>query len=210
MAGTNVSFGDNDLNNDHVFYGNGCPNGWDDSKPNAGGSTVACDSSTATTMDGETLSTKTVYSFQAATSGAGSTVITANANSPDTFCPLGWQLPYGGTGGDYYDKSGSWDYLFNAYSIPLSGNSGTGARKLRSYPISVVLGGRYYWPTASLFVHRTAGHFWSKTASTTGNVEAYKMNVWTSGDAINSNVPYSKGNGLSVRCVFHRRHGGRG
>ena len=151
------------MNNDHVFYGNGCPNGWDDSKPNAGGSTVACDSSTATTMDGETLSTKTVYSFQAATSGAGSTVVTANANSPDTFCPLGWQLPYGGTGGDYYDKSRSWRYLLTVYNIGFDPGTSADVTKVKSYPFSNIPSGSFHWSTGELYALGVNFYYWSPT-----------------------------------------------
>ena len=196
VEGTNIHQVDTNPSHDHTFYGNGCQNGWDTSKPYAGGSIVACSSYTNQTYDGEVLSTKSVYSLQAATSGSGAAITTDNTNAPDTFCPLGWQLPYSGTGGDYYNKTKSWVNFFSIYSLT---NNRTSANKARSYPISIALGGRYYWgqDAGALFVKDDAGHFWSITLKS--NIDAYKANVWLVGD-LTPNLGYAKNNGLSIRC----------
>ena len=140
MEGTIIYFPDSDISHDHTYYGNGCPNIQTSSIPDTwGGSEVACDIRIVQTYDGESQEIGTYYDGQAITAGSGETVTTSNTNAPDTFCPLGWQLPYGGTGGDYYDQSKSWLYLYTLYGYPSS--SEPASRAARSYPFSEVLSG---------------------------------------------------------------------
>ena len=140
MEGTNIYFPDTDRTHDHTYYGNGCPNRQDQTIPDTwGGSEVACSTRLTQTYDGETQKIGTYYDGQAGSSGSGETVAEENANYPDTFCPLGWQLPYAGTGGDYYDKSKTWRFLYNTTYHYVSG-AGIG-NTISSYPFSEVYSG---------------------------------------------------------------------
>ena len=94
------------------------------------------------------------YNFQAATSGTGGTMTGQNSNVPDTFCPLGWQLPYSGTGGDYYDKSKSWKYLQdNFYSEDL----------VMKYPLSYIGSGSYDLSRGIAYQFGGYGYYYSGT-----------------------------------------------
>ncbi|MBR2600775.1 hypothetical protein IKE07_01380 [Candidatus Saccharibacteria bacterium] len=182
---------------DHSYYGNGCPNN----------SSTPCNTRIVQTADNEDQKNGTYYHFQAATSGAGGAIETDNVNAPDTFCPLGWQMSYSGTGGDYYDKSRSWNYLFNKYSII---NDKTSATKVKSYPFSYVYSGGFHWGTGLLFNQDVYGHYWSLTVN--HNINSYYMLASDSGILHSTNA--NKANGFTIRCVyfftpFHRRHGGR-
>ena len=218
VEGTDIHTGhmDGDLNNDHTYYGNGCPNGWDSSvgPPTYGGSTTACSIRIVQTADGEDQSIGTYYHFNAAASGSGGTTIIAdNSIVPDSFCPLGWQLPYGGTGGDYYDKSKSWKYLLNTiygieYEKIISGV------KVASYPFSLNNSGSYYIYGAVLFSAGVDYTLWGNTKKSDSTI--YRLNGYYRSDdkawVIQGTGPSN--NGQSVRCVkflasSHRRHGGR-
>ena len=195
VAGTDVEqYKDGDMNHDHSYYGNGCDNLWDDTKPDEGygGSATACTSRIVKTIDGENLSIGTYYNFQAATSGVGSTLSTDNANSDDTFCPLGWQLPYGGTGGDYYDKSKSARFLFQQYNYEeLIPN-----QSVNIYPFSYSSPGVYYLVTGRLYFMSKNGYHWTKTAQ--GSNGAYQNQ--TSDYTFRFNQA-SKSSGYPIRCV---------
>ena len=204
---TVAPYKDETVTNDHTYYGRGCKNGWGTSGED--GSQTPCPDSDAggryvTTADGETQKNGTYYHFQAATAGTGGSMTAANTNSPDTFCPLGWQMPYGGTGGDYYDKSKSWKYLFDYYSLT---EDQTGATKLKSYPFSYIYSGSYYWHTGRLYRQTSNGYYWS---SAVVNGSAYRMVTSAAVPAVSD----AKSGGIPLRCVYHfsiphRRHGGR-
>ena len=162
MTGTDIKLVDGNTAHDHVYYGFGCNNGW--GTDGDGGSLVSCDLKYITTLDGESQSMGADYNFQAATAGSGSALSADNAIAPDSFCPLGWQLPYSGAGGDYYDASKSWRYLFGQYGIPVTAVVDVpGATKLRSYPISQVLGGYYRWYAGRLYFTTVQGYNHSST-----------------------------------------------
>ena len=113
-----------------TYYGNGCTPG--------AGSTKPCQTRLVTTQDDEIQKNGTYYNFQAATAGSGASLTADNAQASDTFCPLGWQLPYGGTDGDYYNQSKSWIGFLNSYELT---NNTSSSQTLRSYPISYVMSG---------------------------------------------------------------------
>ena len=198
---------------DHTYYGRGCKNAWGTS--GEGGSQTPCADSDAggryvETDDGETQKNGTYYHFQAATSGTGGTLSTNNANTPDTFCPLGWQMPYSGTGGDYYDQSKSWDYLFTTYGIEYNTGTSESVTKVKSYPFSYVFSGHTQWGLGRLYVQKEYGYYWSSTL--VSNSSAYNMNMWVDGERVVN--PNNKAFGAALRCVSyfsipHRRHGGR-
>ena len=196
---------DDNRNHDHSYYGNGCPNDW--GKDGDGGSTVSCSTRMTTTYDGETQKNGTYYNFQASASGSGGTSLnTDNANASDTFCPLGWQLPYGGTGGDYYDKSKSFSYIKQSYSL---GTAEADANKARSYPLSYILGGSFHWGSALLYRLGLYGLFWSSTAYD-GNSGYWFGNFRNGIESMGG----SKSGGYALRCInclssLHRRHGGK-
>ena len=166
-------YADSDVSHDHTYYGNGCPNAWSD------GSITPCSDSDGggrftNTADSETQEIGTYYSFAASTSGTGGTMTTSNTNSPDTFCPLGWQLPYSGTGGDYYDKSKSRKYLFTIYGIE---NNPIGSSKTRSYPISKILSGFYFSAWGKLYYKNGVAYYWSSTVNNLN--EAARMYMYS-------------------------------
>ena len=185
---------------DHTYYGRGCKNGWGTS--GEGGSQTPCADSDAggryvTTADNETQKNGTYYHYQAASVGAGGAMTTDNTVTPDTFCPLGWQLPYSGTGGDYYDKSKSWNKLFTSYSIGFdSYESAANATKVKSYPLSYVYAGGYYWSEGRLYYQNDTGFYWASTIRVSS--VAYLLNTWRQG--IRPSNAHNKTDGLVLRC----------
>ena len=206
MAGTTISQIDTDDLNDHSYYGNGCRR--DEYPEGANGCTKSGTGRLVTSVDGDTISMGTYYNFQAATSGAGGAITTDNTNSPDTFCPLGWQLPYSGTGGDYYHQSRSIYDLFTTYSIPVgeAAPDWSSLDSIVSYPLSIARAGHYLWTTGLLY---NLGHsviYWSLT--TLNDTRAYRLLQ------LDNDNPTPKADGMPLRCVrflasHHRRHGGR-
>ncbi|MBR3156991.1 hypothetical protein IKF20_00965 [Candidatus Saccharibacteria bacterium] len=157
MEGTDINrYADTSNLNDHSYYGNGCPNVWDSSAgaPYYGGSLVSCSTRIIETYQREVQKIGTYLNFQAATSGTGGAAYAPNIPVPDSFCPLGWQLPYDGTGGDYYDKSKSVNYLFNLYSFDrLSYNN------IMSYPFDYVLSGHLWIQPGALYRQGNVGTY---------------------------------------------------
>ena len=212
MAGTDVQTGKSDTNiqHDHSYYGNSC------STEERGGldpehkmSPTSCStrviSSATSSSDPQNIGV--YYNYQAATSGSGASAKTDNMIVPDSSCPLGWQMPYDGTGGDYYNKSKSWKYLNSSYPSSVT---------RKDYPISIILSGHFNWDGSGgagpgLYWLEVNAYIWSQTVFSSGN--AYWTDISTPATSIGSNKP-GKTNGPVVRCVwvftsFHRRHGGR-
>ena len=185
-------YADSDVSHDHTYYGNGCSNAWSD------GSITPCSDSDGggrytNTADSETQEIGTYYSFAASTSGTGGTMTTSNTNSPDTFCPLGWQLPYSGTGGDYYDKSKSRKYLFMIYGIE---NNPIGSSKTRSYPISKILSGFYFSAWGKLYYKNGVAYYWSSTVNNLN--EAARMYMYS---GVVTEEWWGKTAAQTLRCV---------
>ena len=200
VEGTNISFPNEQVNAEFTFYGNGCRI--------STGSKVACETRQVSTYDNETQNNGTMYSIASAFtrySTPGTT--TDNSNSPDTFCPLGWQLPYGGTGGDYYNQPKSWRYLIEtAYSLT---KSEPGSQAMNSYPISYVPGGGYELRSGVYYNQGAAGLYWTSTRN--DGSKSYRYYIGSNTYIIEAN---SNGYGYAVRCTKflasnHRRHGGR-
>ena len=167
MAGTNVEFGDPDWIHDYSYYGNGCPNDWVESLPDHGQSNVSCSSREIQADDGN-QKIGTYYNFSAATIHTNRTLY-ENQNAPDTFCPLGWQLPYGGTGGDYYDKSRSFDYLIDEYGIKDLPSGLDKEAAMISYPFSLIHSGAR-WGDGLLGGTTTFGYYNLLTAAGYGRM----------------------------------------
>ena len=180
---------DTDSVHDHAFFGNGCPSN----------SITPCSTRIVKTADNENQKNGTYYTFQAVTDGTGGALSTNNTNSQDTFCPLGWQLPYSGTGGDYYNKSKSWNYLFTTYSIGFNDGITTDSTKIGSYPFSYVQSGVFNWGTGRLYYLNDHGNYWSSTI--VYNAGAYDLDMWPSG--IRTASTNGKTNGFVFRCA-HR------
>ena len=205
VAGSNIHQIDQEANNDHTYYGNGV---WPSEYP-AGetGSEYAGQSNLAESYDGENQRIGVYYRFTAATSGSGTrSVTTENFNIPDSFCPLGWQMPYGGTGGDYYNQSRSWIYLFGKYGYNNDNRTSLG---VKSYPISYIPSGYYNWGlTGKAFSLGQHAVFFTitnayQTAAWRYDIERLQVSGYTG-------LYGSKSDGFTVRCiVLHRRHGGR-
>ena len=192
MEGTNISFPNEQVNAEFTFYGNGCRI--------STGSKVACETRQVSTYDNETQNNGTMYSIASAFtrySTPGTT--TDNSNSPDTFCPLGWQMPYGGTGGDYYDQSKSWRYLIEtAYSLT---KSEPGSQAINSYPISYVPGGGYELRSGVYYNQGAAGLYWTSTRN--DGSRSYRYYIGSNTYIIEAN---SNGYGYALRCITRKKH----
>ena len=147
-----IQFVDSNRANNHTYYGLGCPNGW--GTDGKGGSDIPCTTRIVQTKDEENQKNGTYYSNLAAVSGSARYESKDNTIAPDTFCPLGWQLPYGGTGGDYYDQSRSWKELLTIYNLISDQSSST---KFHSYPTSYVESGVFGWFSGRLYYQNSRG-----------------------------------------------------
>ena len=185
-------YADVDITHNHTYYGNGCPNGW--GTDGDGGSTTPCSTRIVQSSDDENQKNGTYYTFQAASSGSGATIATQNTNIPDTFCPLGWQLPYGGTGGDYYDKSKSYKYLLDEYGyMDSTEEGGYGAM---SYPLSNNPGGRRN-STGGLRFLGSHGYYFTSTVKT--SIDVYRFA--TAFGTVISTSDIIKNMQYPIRCV---------
>ena len=197
MEGTDVYYPDTDLTHDHTYYGNGCSNWWDDSdKTHYGGSIISCSTREVETEDSEILKNGTYYHALAALVGTFNREQSINTLLPDSFCPLGWQLPHSGTDGDYYNKSKSWSYLINEYNIPLDA---TGQAIIRSYPFSYVNGGIYYWHLGALWYQDYRGTYWSDIKDAFNSIFTLSITNTYLMPASTDNAYPSFGN--TLRCV---------
>ena len=197
---TVAPYKDGTWTNDHTYYGRGCSNSW--GTGGDGGSQTPCADSNAggryvDTADGETQKNGTIYNFQAGTDGSGAALDSQNANSSDTFCPFGWQLPYDGTGGDYYDKSKSWRYLFINYDIGFDTGASTDSTRINSYPFSHVYSGYYHWGTGRLYTQTSNGRYWSSTVTSSS---AYHLDTWPGGITLTGKS--NKACGVALRCAL--------
>ena len=202
MEGTDVSpYDDQNKDHDHTYFGNGCTTAMED-----GGSTSSCTTRLTSTYDGETQNIGVYYNFQATTSGfGGSGAYSTHPVSDDTFCPLGWQLPYAGTGGDYYDKSKSWEYLLDTYGIQTGSypEGGTeeqrsNSRKIRSYPFSYIQAGIF---RNGILGDMTTGkgRWWSIAATDSSMAWRFYYFIGDGSMTIETNLKFWQ---FSARCVF--------
>ena len=196
-----MSLIDTVVSHNHTYYGKSCP--WN------GGFNKSCAIEEVNTADGEPEGIGTFYNYAASSSdSAPATIEKDNTLIPDTFCPLGWQLPYSGTGGDYYDKSKSWTNLYTIYHIET--DSAASSTAAQSYPFSYIMSGYYNWSDGKLYASGISGYYWSTIVNS--GYAAYSMGTWSAG--IRHAETNSRYHGFVLRCVlilatFHRRHGGR-
>ena len=205
MEGTDVyQYKDLDWGHDHSYYGNGCPNEWTDSSGESG-SAHSCSTRVIKLYNYEELLNGTYFNYKGLT--AGDQNGRDNANSPDSFCPLGWQVPYGGTGGDYYDKSKSLKYLLNTYGY---GADQTGQEGIIKYPLSNTYAGYYHWNSGRLYYQEILSNL---STLTTNAGDKYYLSEIYSPDHF-TQLSFKKALGSTIRCVNyfsipHRRHDGR-
>ena len=199
MEGTNIAaYADSVRWHDHTYYGNGCSNKWDSSNPpEFGGSTTACSTRIVETYLHENQKNGTYYNYHALTTGTAEDHTTDNEVIDDSVCPLGWQLPYGGTGGDYYDKSKSWKYLYERYLIT---GDASGSATIRSYPFSNVYSGYIYIVSGTLFTQSKGGSLWTPTIYNANN--AYRVK-WSEQETA-YNAIEGRTLGMPVRCVTRK------
>ncbi len=187
VAGTALStlanYQDTDYTHEHTYFGNG--NG-----PNANLGTVGTTYET-TTYDGETQKIGTYYTFQAATVGTGASFSTDGEQAPDSFCPAGWQLPIGNN----QNVNKAFQKLLNSYSIT---NNSAGSNAGRSYPLSYLLSGYYFWSSGRVNSLGSRGNWWSNTIEVGGArayyLRIYEVEVYADGD-------YDMRSGFPLRCV---------
>ena len=195
VEGTNVEqYKSVNYDEDHTYYGNGCTNA--EHTPGKDGSDVSCSTRIIQSFDqSEDQSIGVYYDYQAATAATGRLATADNTNSPDTFCPLGWQMPYSGTGGDYYDKSKSWAFLLNKYGY---GPDASGFAGFASYPLSNIRSGSYYWYRGLLQYMKTNILQWSITTKYNASSAAYWINAWST--MIKHPDLGNQLMGVSIRC----------
>ena len=206
MAGTElVGYKDDHLNWSTTYYGNGCSQGWN------GTDTKSCSIKTVRTWTGrdtdedkflgEIQKIGTYYNYGSASAGtAGDVYAPDNTNISDSFCPLGWQLSYGGSGGDYYDKSKSWRYLLAAYNIPV-GSGAWGGKLAMAYPLDYVPSGAADFLNGKVVEAHSEGvngSYDGWTATIQSQAFSYKLQMWS--NTIETYNTY-KNYGLVLRCV---------
>ena len=116
----------------------------------------------------------------------------ANSNSPDTFCPAGWQLPLSGNATTTTNKS--WSKLFSTYGY---GDNQDGINGIVSYPIAYVYSGTYNLDIGRLYYLGVRGTYWSNTIG--GTKAAYRMAISPS-----ERIPDAQNGmngGYTLRCV---------
>ena len=198
VEGTDIHTGKSmpDWGNDGTYYGNGCPNSWNNDIPTTyGGSDVSCSSRLIEANDGETQSIGTYYNYSAAVAGLSIQETVADTSAPNSFCPFGWQLPYRGTGGDYYEQSKYWDYLLSTYHLILYDVAD--GIKFGLYPLSFVRSGFYRFNIAYLFDQGILGRYWSPFTAT----QTFQGRRVDYGGTIGF-VSDNKIDGDSIRCVY--------
>ena len=187
MAGTPITVPGNPEVTNETYRGGACT-----SK-----SYASCSTYSLKTVDNESLFIGTFYNAHAITVDSSKTITANNTNFPDTFCPLGWQLPYDGTGGDYYDKSKSWIFLFTTYNISFNTGTAIDINKIKMYPLSYIYSGYYYWGLGRLYYQGSVGYYWSQTI--VGSASAYGLDTWSG--AIRPSDIASRSFGFPLRCV---------
>ncbi len=186
VTGTTLSnlanYQDTDYTHEHTYFGNG--NG-----PSGSLTTVGTTYQT-TTYDGEAQKIGTYYNFQAATIGTGAALTDDGEQAPDSFCPNGWQLAIGGN----QNTNKAFKALLSSYSIA---NNNTGSIAGRSYPLSYLLSGNYYWYYGRLSHLGSYGNWWSNTIE--GGGRAYYLTIGE--DGIYADDNYGMDLGFPLRCV---------
>ena len=195
MEGTDIYQYKDGLKVDHTYYGNGCPGAWKNEPPYYGGSTTTCSLRTLDTYDNETLKIGTYYTYQAATDGSGNKTNANRLINPDSFCPLGWQMPYGGTGGDYDNQPKSWLYLFETYGYE-SMTIEQEYAKTASYPFSYIKSGTMAFSLGVLMQSNTTGHYWSNASDISLGWRLHFM----SGNVRGKLEKLDQPSAISIRC----------
>ena len=91
--------------------------------------------------------------------------------------------------------SKSWSYLFTAYGY---GDNESGNRSARSYPLSYVYSGFYFWDAGRFFLQTLNGYYWS--SSIYNSNLSYRMSMYSI-NLIKANSN-DKRLGLALRCVI--------
>ena len=148
----------------------------------------------ASTYAGQSIAAETqhigTYYDWAAAIANNTDYTTADTSVSTSICPKGWTLPNGGDS----STSKSFAYLTNKYGLT---NSQAGSEGLRSYPLSFVFSGYYYWGDGKLYRQGARGDWWSSTV----NSETNSRDL-----GVNSTELYPQSNndklgGFGVRCV---------
>ena len=140
------------------------------------------------------------YNWYAATAESGTWDMKTESvagSATDSICPKGWQLPVNGAANDK-----SWGKLLTgtyklADGTTAINSSANGSRALRSFPLSIVFSGYYYWVNGGLSSRGTYGYYWSSTPYAL--TRAHYLNFNSTG--VNPQNGYNKTFGLAVRCV---------
>ena len=77
------------------------------------------------------------------------------------------------------------------------GDNSTGSNKSRSYPVSRILDGTYFWGSGALMQQDTASHLWSLTVQS--DIKAYRLHMGV--DYVRYQ-PMEKHAGNPVRCFY--------
>ena len=133
------------------------------------------------------------YNWYAATAESGTWDMATESvagSATDSICPYGWQLPVNGAANDK-----SWGKLITtSYGI---GSNANGSRSLRSFPLSVIMSGYYYWVYGNLYGRGTYGYYWSSTPY----AATYSRYLYFYSTYVGPQGGNNKTYGFTVRCV---------
>ena len=91
--------------------------------------------------------------------------------------------------------SKSWSYLFTTYGYE---DNASGNKNARSYPLSYVYSGSYYWGTGRLYLQTVYGYYWS--SSIVSSTDSYRLDM--SSTRLIKAYSNNKRIGYALRCVI--------
>ncbi|MBQ9180961.1 hypothetical protein IJ135_02625, partial [Candidatus Saccharibacteria bacterium] len=133
------------------------------------------------------------YNWYTATAGSGTSATGSNVTVNYSICPNGWNLPTGGSSGEFQALYGQ----YNSAALMLVDHPTTTKENTAGKIPGFLLGGYYYAGGASDV--GIEGHYWSRTAGSDQRGNYLTLDT-SSVNPASSNYRY-KYNGVSVRCL---------
>ena len=90
--------------------------------------------------------------------------------------------------------SKSWSYLFTTYGY---GDNESGSNSIKSYPLSYISSGEYFWTKGRLFYQAAYGDYWS--VSVFDRYDGYTLNIRKL--SLAKSGRFNKVYGSSMRCA---------
>ena len=131
------------------------------------------------------------YNWYTATAGSGTSATGSNVTVNYSICPNGWNLPTGGSSGEFQALYGQ----YNSAALMLVDNPTTTKENTAGKIPGFLLGGRYNYYGANSV--GSFGYYWSRTAFN----GQYGYNLYLNTSSVNPAGNGSKYYGSSVRCL---------